>query len=125
MKRVTFLSLAAWIAFGFSCFYWIQIYLAGSILWIILGLLLLVTLLSMSLGSKSVRNMFSLPGLVFPASGVVRILSASGYFLSSMAGLIKALSLLGLRDNSFLIIPVLAIAFVFAGVAVDVFQITD
>ncbi len=122
MKETIFFRISAWTTFFFSCYTWWLLYNQGTGWWIGLGVILLITLLTLIMGPKSIIRMLYIPNISYPVSRVIIVISAIGFFLSALIGLLNLVSQLPINDNNNYILPILIISLVFAGSAFGVFH---
>lgn len=73
------------------------------------------------MGPKSIIRMLYIPNISYPVSRVIIVISAIGFFLSALIGLLNLVSQLPINDNNNYILPILIISLAFAGSAFGVF----
>ncbi len=110
------------ISFFFSINSWFFWFINGSLLWIVLGLVILISLLSLILTIEEVFRILSITNFHNKFSLFLRSLLTIFLFLSSMHGLIYFLNNLIGSSLSDFIIPIVISAFLFAGSSIGLFQ---
>ncbi len=122
MKQSIFFRLIASITFLLSCYSWWLLYNQQSLWWVLLGLMLLVTMITLIFGLKSVRRILIVPGLSLPISDFLLTSSAIGYFTSALVGFTIIILQLPINDKSFMIFPLLIAILIFGGVTLGIYQ---
>ena len=115
-------ELTAWIAFSFSLYGVLQIYIDGSLLWMLLAISLIIAFLSIILGFKSVLKIFYIPLVPIWIHKSSIIFLRLGFFISSVFGFLAFLYHLPVKDKSVFLVPIVICVLFFTGVVIGIFN---
>ena len=117
--------VAAWIMFAFSFYGMLISYFYSSLIWIFLGVCLMITFLTLVVGIKSVIQLVNFPFISPKYQKLAINLLSFGNFVSSIYGLISLMIVLPIKDKSIVLLPVIAISFIFAGSTIGLFKYSN
>lgn len=111
-------NLAAWLAFSFSNFALIDLYLKGNGIWVLIGINLCITFICMTDGIERLIKSIYLDYCPRNFIDVALYSVAVAYFASSLYGFFQFLNILPIADKSIFLLPFIAVLFIFAGASI-------
>ncbi len=108
-------KVSAWIAFVFAVYGFILLYVEESNYWILIGLSLLLTLMSLLYGVDFIINLFNLSLLPRICTKLSLSCIALGYLIGSIYGVIRFIKIIPINDRSIFFVPFVALSLIFAG----------
>ena len=121
-SKRSYSKFAGWISFGFSNIALASLYINGSFLWLYLSMLILLTFVSLVFGNSLLYEQISLKSYPLIIRRIVIVVLYTSFFISSLYGFIVLINLLPIIDKSTFLIPGIAIAFIFGGASIVIFQ---